>query len=393
MTLLNKNKIKVCLKRNLRVCPERSRRACPERSRRVFVAMSGGVDSSVAALLLKRQGYDVTGVFMKYWVDAESAFGVNENHCCSLEARRDAMRVCVKIDIPFLTWDFQKIFKRVVADDFIHGYRKGITPNSCVVCNKEIKFGLFIRKALEMGADYIATGHYVKFKTFNLKHDKSASCFTLHVSRDTNKDQSYFLWTLTQKQLKHCLFPLGNYTKPEVRNLAKKFRLPTTTKKDSQEVCFVGKTNLKEFLKKWLPEKQGKILNTKGEILGSHLGVWFFTIGQRQGIKLSGGPYFVVSKDIKKNILVVAKEQDKSLFSKKAVVGDINWISGQTPKLPLNCLIRIRYRQPLQKATILACKGKRISVSFEKPQKAITQGQSAVFYKKDGEMIGGGVLL
>ena len=255
----------------------------------VFVAMSGGVDSSVAALLLKKQGYKVVGVFMKFWADTKSASGINENRCCSLEARRDAMRVCAKLRIPFLTWDFQKEFKKAVVDDFISGYKKGITPNPCVVCNKEIKFGLFFEKALKMGADYVATGHYVRLAT----KDKRHGTLSLFIAK-TKKRPKFFLWTLTQNQLKHCLFPIGDYLKSEVRQIAKKAGLPVALKKESQEVCFVKDKDLYGFLKKRIHAKKGEIIELKtGKKLAEHKGVQFYTIGQR--VPIGGtGPYYVI---------------------------------------------------------------------------------------------------
>src|SRR3989338_7212626 len=253
----------------------------------VFVAMSGGVDSSVAAALLKKQGYDVTGVFMRPWQPEISKYRNIEisSGCLWQKDREDAMRVAAKIGIPLLTWDFSKEYKKEVADYMIREYRAGRTPNPDVMCNKEIKFGLFLEKALKEGADYIATGHYVRVKTrrgpaapYPQGAPKSAprgspsrvTPFCLYMAKDKNKDQSYFLWTLTQKQLKYCLFPIGDYIKPEVRKMAKKFGLPNYAKKDSQGVCFIGPLDMKEFLKKYIKSKSGKIIDQDSKMVGQH---------------------------------------------------------------------------------------------------------------------------
>jgi len=373
-----------------------------KKDKKVFVAMSGGVDSSVAALLLKKQGYDVVGVFMKFWADMKSISGANENRCCSLEARRDAMRVCAKLNIPFLTWDFQKEFKKAVVNNFISGYKKGITPNPCVVCNKEIKFGLFFEKALKMGADYIATGHYVRLRKLKIENWK------LEIARDRVKDQSYFLWNLTQNQLKHCLFPIGDYLKSEVRQIAKKAGLPVALKKESQEVCFVCDRDLAGFLKRHIYAKKGPIIESKTrKKIGEHQGVQFYTIGQR--VPVGGtGPYFVAEKKLKKNQLLVVKRSAQDFFHKEIILKNINWISGKLPKSP-KILVRTRYRQPLAAATLITADNKQISadknprqsafksasirVLFGSGQKAVAPGQSVVFYSKNGELLGGGVII
>ncbi len=295
--------------------------------------MSGGVDSSVVALLLKQKGYDVVGIYMKGW----SLTG------CAEEDARDARRVAGVLNIPFYIFNFESEFKKEVVDYMVSEYAAGRTPNPDVMCNREIKFGLFLKKALSLGANYIATGHYVR---------KVGDKFMQ--AKDGNKDQSYFLWTLTQWQLKYCLFPIGNYTKPQVRMIAKKYCLPTANKPDSQGVCFVGEINVAEFLKEKLGKNLGPILTLTGKRVGTHDGLSFYTIGQRRGIGSTGGgtPYYVVRKDRKKNTLFVAEAENKALFARKLMAWDLNWISGKTPKLPLKCLARIRYRQPLQTAII-----------------------------------------
>jgi tRNA-specific 2-thiouridylase len=397
-------------------------------NKKVFVAMSGGVDSSVAALLLKKQGYNVVGVFMKYWMDRLAlpvGRDLGENRCCSVEARQDAMRVCAALKIPFLTWDFQKEFKKAVVDDFVSGYKKGITPNPCVVCNKKIKLGMFLEKALECGADYVATGHYVrlqrKFPISNfsrrkvgiptsLSENKNGAIENckLKIARDSAKDQSYFLWTLTQKQLKHCLFPIGDYTKEEVREIAKKTKLPVALKKDSQEVCFVHDADLRGFLKTQINTDTGVIIDLKtSKKLGEHEGVEFYTIGQR--VPVGGtGPYYVTSKNLKKNQLIVARKNDKSLYSKEVIVKDVNFINPRLSSLihansGMIINVRTRYRQPLVSARIknqeLRIKDSRtirdlkfMILKFNQPVKFVASGQSAVFYSIKGEVLGGGVI-
>ena len=400
-----------------------------KRGSKVYVAMSGGVDSSVAAALLKKQGYDVAGVFFKPWLSPDGrAF------CNWQEDKRDAARVAAKLGIKFKIWDFSKEYGEKVTKYMIGSYRNGITPNPDVMCNKEIKFGLFLKKALAEGADFIATGHYVrkiqnpnyklqtksksqipnKSKIRNSKnYQLSTTNCQLLKGVDKNKDQSYFLWTLTQKQLKHCFFPVGGYTKPEVRKLAKKFGLHTHDKKDSQGVCFVGQLNVKDFLKEYIKPKEGDVVlrgdpststsavssvpngsgRTNERIIGSHDGIYYYTIGQRHGldIKIGGGPYFVVSKDIKKNIIYVTTDE-KNLATDFAEIKKINWTSRQ-PILPVKAGIKIRYRGESIPAEIgKSPKPGVMTVKFKKPARAVTPGQSAVFYRGQ-EMLGGGIII
>ncbi len=354
----------------------------------IYVAMSGGVDSSVAAALLKKQGFDVVGVFMKPWSPYAKASEGQSNYCVWKEDREDAMRAASALGIPFKTWDFSKEYKKSVTDYMIREYKAGITPNPDVMCNKEIKFGLFFDKAMKEGADFIATGHYVE-----LKNGK------LFAAKDKNKDQSYFLWTLKQNQLKRCLFPIGEYVKPEVRKMAKKFGLPNHDKKDSQGVCFIGPLEMKDFLQTKIKTKQGEIrlqrLNLKkssrfnledGSVVGMHDGIYYYTIGQRHGLNIGigDGPYYVVSKNIKKNIIYVGDEKD--LYSKKLKVQNVSWV-GKEPKFPIRLDVRLRYRAGLKKAVLK----KNGQLELKNPERAITSGQSAVFYKK-GELLGGGII-
>jgi len=337
----------------------------------VYVGMSGGVDSSVAAALLKKQGFRVVGVFMKPWQPHED----NDEFCMWKRDREDALRAASALGIQLLTWDFSKEYKKSVTDYMIREYRAGRTPNPDVMCNKEIKFGLFLKKALQEGADYIATGHYVRLKNSKLLKAK-----------DLNKDQSYFLWTLTPEQIKYCLFPVGDYVKPQVRKLAKKFKLPNYAKKDSQGVCFIGPLDMKEFLKEYIKPKPGKILHANGRVLGIHDGVYYYTIGQRHGLNITdgGGPYYIIAKDIKKNTITVGDNAMASSLT--AQVGDFNWLS--KPRISDVLDVRVRYRAPLHKATL----NKNNILKFKKLERAITSGQSAVFYRGE-QLLGGGIIV
>lgn len=386
---------------------------------KIAVAMSGGVDSSVAAKLLKDQGHEVVGVFLHFWKEEQPPLikggrgDLNfENKCCSAEALLDARRVADKIGIPLYTLNFAEIFKKQVVDNFLSEYGKGKTPNPCVRCNKSVKLGLLIKQVKKMGFNYVASGHYAINKNSKLLKAK-----------DKNKDQSYFLYALNQAELKHLLFPLGNYTKPQVRKLAKKFKLPVAEKPESQEICFIPGKSHNEFLERHLKLKPGPIVilersasgaiksrnfseknqdsisrsapsrMTKGGIIGSHQGLPLYTIGQRKGIKIGGtGPYYAAKMDYKKNILyVVNNAHDKILYNNKLIAKNVNWIAGAEPKLPLKCQAVIRYRHKPVKCVINKINKNKYRVKFAKPQRAIAPGQSAVFYQ-GGEVLGGGVI-
>lgn len=344
--------------------------------KKVFVGMSGGVDSSVSAALLKRAGFDVTGVFIKVWQPEGMP-------CTWKEDRLDAMRVAAVLDIPFQTLDLSKEYKKEVVDYMISEYRNGRTPNPDVMCNKEIKFGAFLKKALSLGAEYVATGHYAQTKESKLLE-----------SKDTEKDQTYFLWTLTNNQLSKTLFPIGHLKKSEVRKLAKEFKLPTFDKKDSQGLCFIGKVDMKEFLKTFIKEKKGKVLNEEEEVIGVHDGVTFYTIGQRHGFEVNekttdDAPYYIVKKDIKKNILVVSHEKlNESLSNKEMVLENVN-LTAELPQGTFSA--RIRYRQPLQKCRAEKLGVNKFKITFSESQEAPSSGQSVVLYHKN-MCIGGGVL-
>ncbi len=358
----------------------------------VFVGMSGGVDSSVAAHLLKEQGYDVVGVFMKCY---------NIDGCAEVDAE-DARRVAEHIGISFYVWDFEQEYKDRVVQYMIEGYRAGITPNPDVMCNREIKFGFFLEKALASGADFVATGHYIKI-------EKSAEgIFKLFEAIDSNKDQSYFLWTLGQKQLAHCLFPVGGIIKPEVRAIARRAGLPTAEKKDSQGICFLGKFSLDDFLKQYIPEHRGALITTAGEKIGEHSGVEFYTIGQRHidadfafpktgpagGAGAERKPLYISSKDVATNTVVLTEGSENSaLYRNEVELAQMNFISGRAVEEVLPVRARVRYRQPLSNATLSKLENGNYKLVFAAPQKFVAEGQSAVFYDADGEMLGGGIIL
>jgi len=349
-----------------------------DEKRKVVVAMSGGVDSSVAAALLKKKGFKVIGIFMKL-----------ADLPIFKERERKAREVAKILDIPFYVLNFEKEFKRRVVDYFLKEYKAGNTPNPCVICNKEIKFGLLLEKTLSLDANYVATGHYARLRREIL--NPKSEILKLYKGKDKEKDQSYFLWMLKQEQLKRILFPIGSYTKKEVRKLAKKFKLPVFNVPESMEICFI-QTTINDFLKKYLKTKPGKIVDKKGKVLGLHEGLWFYTIGQRKGIKLPGGPYYVLDKDLKKNLLIVTKNE-KDLYKKELIAKNVNWILRVKPNLPLKVKAKIRYRHKAALATIYSViRDTRYKIRFEKPQRAITPGQSVVFYKGQ-EVLGGGIIL
>lgn len=362
------------------------------RKQKVFVMMSGGVDSSVAAFLLQQeQRYDVVGVFIR---------GYNVDGCQDRESE-DARRVAECLHIPFYVIDLEEEYKQFVVEYLVEGYRRGITPNPDVMCNKEIKFGAFLRKAVEMGADFVATGHYVRGMRYEIR-DMSGDAKTVYALQqgiDGNKDQSYFLWTLTQEQLKHCLFPIGAYTKPEIRAIAAQAGLSTAHKKDSQGICFLGKISLREFLEQYLPKKKGDIITIDGVKVGEHDGAWFYTIGQRHGLHVGGGPaYFVVRKDVVNNIVTVSHD-DRLLERAYHAVDliDINIMGTYlvTDFESIPAMVRIRYRQPLFPAVLIVeshANKKTYRLEFNEPQKFVALGQSAVFYDSEGTVVGGGIM-
>jgi len=348
---------------------------------RVVIGMSGGVDSSVAALLLKEQGYDVIGVFMKNW-DEEDENGV----CPAEEDYEDVRRVCAQMGIPYYIVNFEKQYWNRVFTYFLDEYKAGRTPNPDVMCNKEIKFKEFLNHALKLDADYLATGHYAQV-------EESAGEYKLIKGVDNNKDQSYFLCMLNQQQLAKTIFPLGHLEKSKVREIAKEAGLATAEKKDSTGVCFIGERDFKEFLTNYIPAQQGEIRNRKGEVLGKHDGVMYYTIGQRRGLGISGHePYFVIDKDAKQNILYVGQgAEHELLFSYGLIALEPHWISGKEPDFPLKCKAKFRYRQPDQDIIVHKTSTGQLLISCTQKQRAITPGQFAVFYQDD-ICLGGAVI-
>ena len=353
--------------------------------KKMFVGMSGGVDSSVAAMMLRDEGHDVVGVFMRCY---------NLDGCAERDAE-DARRVAGELGIPFYVWDFEEEYKRRVVDYMIEGYRAGITPNPDVMCNREIKFGLFMEKALAMGADYVATGHYVKIAS----DAASKNPFSLFAAKDPSKDQSYFLWTLTQAQLARCLFPIGAYLKSEVRAIARRAGLSTADKKDSQGVCFLGDISVGDFLKQYIPARRGALMTTAGEKLGEHSGAEFYTIGERHidadfkfpktGRAVLRAPFYVSAKDMATNTVVVAEgNENPALYKKEIELANVNIIGGSASATGdlLAVFARVRYRQPLAEAKLSRFESGNYRLMFNKPQKFVASGQSAVFYTKDGEI-------
>lgn len=347
---------------------------------RVYVGMSGGVDSSLTAALLVEQGYDVTGVYMKNW--SKDLPGMK---CPWAEDLADAKRVAVQLGIDFKVFDFESEYKQQVVDYMIEEYKAGRTPNPDVMCNQEVKFKLFLDAALADGADMIATGHYAQ-----VTRDPSNDSAHLMLAKDTDKDQTYFLYRVTEEALKKTLFPLGEYTKPEVREMAKKRNLWTATKKESMGVCFVGSVGMREFLSEYIETRPGDIIDkTTGQVLGRHDGAIFYTIGQRHGLELGGGlPYYVVGKDMQKNEVYVSTNlNDEAMWRKDISLGAVHWIS---EPIAGDCLVRVRHRAPLVAARVEFVDGET-TVHLAEPQRAITAGQSIVIYR-DKECLGGGII-
>ena len=353
-------------------------------SKTVVVGMSGGVDSSVAALILKKQGYNVIGLYMNNWEEKDEC-----GACTGEEDFADVRRVANAIGIPYYSVNFAKEYMDRVFSYFLDEYKVGRTPNPDVLCNREIKFKEFKEKALSLGADYIATGHYC-----DILHD--GDVHYLLKAKDQGKDQTYFLNQLSQSQLDRVLFPLGKLDKAEVRKIAEENGLATATKKDSTGICFIGERNFRNFLLNYIPAKKGKIMTYDGKVLGEHLGLMYYTIGQRRGLGIGGqagddgSRWFVIEKDLKNNILYVAHGAEDRLYSKGLIMNSCNWIPCEPKEKEFTCTAKFRYRQPEQECKVYI-RSDKIEVEFKERQRAITEGQFAVFYQGD-KCIGGGVI-
>jgi len=355
-------------------------------NKKIMVGMSGGVDSSVSALLLLQQGYEVEGLFMKNWEEDDT-----DEHCTAEEDLKDATSVCATLGIPLHTVNFSSEYWDRVFEYFLAEYRAGRTPNPDVMCNKEIKFKAFLDHAIHLGADAIATGHYVQI-------DEHHGKMRLKKGLDRNKDQSYFLYTLGQQPLGKSLFPVGSLNKPEVRRLAEKNQFSNSAKKDSTGICFIGERNFREFLQTYLPAQPGDMLTPEGVPMGTHQGLMYYTLGQRQGLGIGGQqqsseePWYVIDKDLDNNVLIVAQGHDHPLlFKNELIAKNLYWVNETPPGKPYHCHAKTRYRQPDQACTVTPQDNDSVKVLFEKPQRAVTPGQSVVFYQDD-ICLGGGVI-
>ena len=360
--------------------------ALPKRGTKVVVGMSGGVDSSVTASLLQRQGYSVRGVFMKNWQETDPEFP-----CTAAEDARDALSVCDNLGIELDAVDFSREYWQRVFGYFLDEYRRGRTPNPDILCNKEIKFKFFLDHALAQGADFIATGHYARIREIDGRYQ-------LLKAQDLSKDQTYFLYTLGQAQLARSLFPVGELQKSEVRRIAAAQGFGNATKKDSTGICFIGERNFNKFLSHYLPAQPGEIRTPDGGYLGTHSGLMYYTLGQRKGIGIGGRkqaaemPWYVVDKDMMSNTLIVTQGHDHPLLYSPALSADaLHWVDGTAPDMPLHCQAKTRYRQSGQNCILSRKDDNCYVVEFEQAQRAVTPGQSVVFYQDD-VCLGGGVI-
>ncbi|MBQ8973515.1 MAG: tRNA 2-thiouridine(34) synthase MnmA [Clostridia bacterium] len=353
---------------------------------RIVVGMSGGVDSSVAALLLKRMGHEVIGIFMDNWKETDES-GV----CTSVQDWTDVRSVCDRLDIPYYSVSFAKEYRERVFEHFLAEYRKGRTPNPDVLCNREIKFDAFLSFAEKLEADQIATGHFAGVDCLN-------GSYRLLRAKDENKDQTYFLYMLRQRALRKAVFPVGGLLKSEIRQIARDNGIPVSEKKDSTGVCFIGERNFKQFLSGFLPAQPGDLVTTEGKVVGRHDGLMYYTLGQRRGLGIGGGGdgrrWFVVGKDMAQNRLIVSQGEDSPLlYTSSTTLSECTWIR-ETPPAPqgepYRCKVRLRHRQPLQDC-VLTLNGDGASVAFDAPQRAVTPGQSAVFYQGE-ECLGGDIV-
>lgn len=351
---------------------------------KVVVAMSGGVDSSVAAALLKEQGYDVIGMMMRLWSEPGKE---DSNRCCTPDSLGQARRVAAKLNIPFYVVDAKDVFHSTVVQYFLDGYARGETPNPCLICNRQIRWTFLLDHALALGAEFMSTGHYVRMR----KDERGKSSLLRAVDR--SKDQSYVLHVLTQDKLKHALFPVGDYPKPEIRAIAEKYGLPTASRKDSQDLCFLAGDDYRNFLKRNAVEllQPGPIVTCDGREVGEHNGLANYTIGQRKGLGVASPiPLYVLGKNALTNVLVVGTQEE--LGSQELTARDVNWLSGEAPTEPFRAEVKIRYTAKEAWATVTPLHGGQARVQFDVPQRDITAGQAAVFFEGD-VMLGGGIIL
>jgi tRNA-uridine 2-sulfurtransferase len=350
---------------------------------KVVVAMSGGVDSSVAAALLKEQGYEVIGMMLRLWSEPGKE---DTNRCCTPDSMAQARRVAAKLDIPFYVVDAKDVFRETVVEYFLEGYARGETPNPCLICNRKIRWTFLLDHALALGADYMATGHYVRIRR------AAGGKSELLRAVDRSKDQSYVLHVLNQEKLKHALFPVGDYPKPEIRQIAEKHGLPTASRKDSQDLCFLAGDDYRNFLQRNAAEmlKAGEIVRRDGKSVGQHTGLANYTIGQRKGLGIASAvPLYVLGKNAEDNTVIVGTQAE--LGSPELIARDVSWLSGETPREPFRAEVKIRYTAKEAEALVMPVGEDQVQVQFDAPQRDITAGQAAVFYQGD-MMIGGGII-
>ncbi|MGM9551892.1 MAG: tRNA 2-thiouridine(34) synthase MnmA [Clostridia bacterium] len=353
---------------------------------KALIAMSGGVDSSVASCLMAEKGFDCMGVTMKLFHNED--IGLSREHsCCSLEDVEDARSVAYSLGMPYYVFNFTNRFRECVIDKFVQAYENGITPNPCIDCNRYLKFDKLFWRMKELDYDYVVTGHYAR-----IEYDSATDRYLLKKAIDNDKDQSYVLYTMTQEQLKHTLFPLGELTKPKVREIAKKHRFINADKRDSQDICFVTNGKYTDFIKQYTSKDypEGDFVDMNGKILGTHKGIIHYTIGQRKGLNISAGvPLYVCDINAKENKVILGTENE--LYRKELVAKDINMISVPCIEKPVRLQVKVRYRHPMQWATVTQMDSDVLKIEFDEPQKAITKGQSVVLYDND-IVVGGGII-